>query len=172
MSMSNKLIVYSYYIFLNSLLILVAAYLFNWMEILELLNKAFFLMGGLILFSVFIISRKIHQLAKISINLVAVFAFITWLLSLTELIDFKTYALLSFQTLICCLLIAIYIKYMTGKKIIFKVLYTISFLFLLITITLLCLGYLSQNVLTFASLSFFSVMTLLTIIMRKKVILH
>lgn len=166
--MINKTIVYTYYIFLNSLLILLAAYLFNWMEILEVLNKAFFLMGGILLFSVFIVSRKLNKITKLIINLIATLAFILWIFSLVEIVEFKSYALLAFQSLLFCLITSIYLKYISDKKMIFKVIYTLSFLFLMTIIELICLEYLTQNYLVISSLSIFSVLTLLLIVFRKQ----
>lgn len=164
----KKIIIYAYYIFLNSLLVLIAAYLFDWMEILDVLNKAFFLMGGVLLFSIFIVSRKLPPIIRLLINMIAISAFTLWILSLTEVFEFKTYALIAFEILIYCLITSIYLKYITDKKLIYKILYTSSFIFLLTVIKLICLEYLTQNYLVISSLTAFSVLTLSLIIFRKQ----
>jgi len=91
-----------------------------------------------------------------------------WILSLTEILEFNTYALVSFEILIFCLITSIYFKYITNKKLVYKILYTLSFVFLITIIKLICLEYLTQNYLVISSLSVFSIMTLGLIMFRKQ----
>lgn len=157
--MINRLIHILYYILFFSLVVLLISYFAGWFEILEVLNKAFFLTGGIIFLSVIFISKKNKKAIKIALNSISFVALIFWTGALLGFFDFKFFALFSFKILLSCLIVSLFFKFYSHKKIVLKVLYIISTIYLLVVFNLTSYGYFSSDVNAILSLTFFSLFT-------------
>ena len=132
----------------------------NWIEILETLNKLFYLFGISVFLTTVILSKKLKKPFKYSINCFSFFALTIWILSLVGLLEFESYANTSFITLITMLLISIYLKLILNKNLIFQLIATFSFVFLLVVFWISGNGYFSSNLFSLLSLSLFSIVVL------------
>jgi hypothetical protein len=165
--MMNKIIYSVYSLLFLTIAFVILSFLMNWIEILETLNKLFYLFGISVFLTTVILAKRLNRLLKYSINSLSFLALITWILCLFGSIEFEKYANFSFISLITLLLISIYLKLILNKNRLFQSISTLSFAFLLIVFWISGKGYFSSNLFTSLSLGLFTLIVITFLIIGK-----